>query len=444
MKKNERLFEQLGEVDDKYIAEAAPVKARTGKSFVKWTVIGAMGVTAAGIVLWQSTKNIIPERIPNNKLPEITTTNTQQIELPTNNPPYGQRIEFPEISGELPKISTSGFESGAMGFEGFKAYDVSELLDGNPSRENCGFTELPVFIRSDHTDYSKDGNIYSIEEMDEKLKSIAAQLTDEEYVRGYANRYGYDLAATAGDITLRMTSYGDIGIEFENAVDIPDEFGIYTIKNNDKAQITSSLEYLGEKYGSIFGLSAPVPSFSINYDIYDNPIVGYQLYDDSDDPLTALMNYSFKGLSFTGEDIQTDDTDKYANPYDAYEYTGALTHIGYHDYLSFLEFTGMYPVIGYEQAFEELLGGNYHTTVWEEAYLPEGINPEEVTFTGITYRRTSDYKYELPYYRFLIELHAERTGEYALSEGMREYGAFYVPAVSPEYLIIENTEFAYN
>lgn len=455
MKKNERLLEQLGKVDDKYIVEAAP-GTESKKNHVKWSVIGAMGAAAAGIILWQGTKNI-PDRITGKKIPESTTTTDQQIESPTNNTTsdqqiesptqnktYGQRIEFPEISGDLPIIHTPGAGGEAMGFEGFKAYDVSELLDGNPSRENCEFTELPVFIRSEHADYSKDRNIYSIEEMDEKLKEIAAQLTDEEYVTGYANRHGYDLAATAGDITLRMTSYGDIGIEFENAVDLPDEFGIYTIKNNDRAQITASLEYLGEKYGSIFGLSAPVPSFSIHYNIYDDPGTGYYLYDDSDDPLTALMNYSFGGLSFTGEDIQIDDPDKYANPYDAYEYTGDLTYIRYYNYLSALEFTGMYPVIGYEQAFEELLNGNYHTTVWEEAYLPEGIDPEEVTFTGIMYKRTQDYKYELPYYRFLIELHAERTGEYALSEGMKEYGAFYVPAVSPDYLVIENTDVAYN
>lgn len=437
MKKNERLLEQLGKVDDKYIAEAAP-GTESKKSHVKWSVIGAMGAAAAGIVLWQGTKNI-PDRITGKKIPESTTTNDQQIESPTQNKTYSQRIEFPENTGELPIIHTPGAGGEAMGFEGYWAYDVSELLDGNPSRENCGFTELPVFLRPEQ--YS---NVYSIEEMDEKLKSIAAQLTDEEYVTGYANRHGYDLAATAGDITLRMTSYGDIGIEFENAVDLPDEFGIYMMKNNDRAQITASLEYLGEKYGHIFGLSAPVPSSRISYDIYDNPGTGYQLYDDSDDPLTALMNYNFGGLSFTGEEIQIDDPDKYTNPYDAYEYTGDLTYIRYYNSLSALEFMGMYPVIGYEQAFEELLNGNYHTTVWEEAYLPEGINPEEVTFTGIMYKRTQDYKYELPYYRFLIELHAERTGDYALSEGMKEYGAFYVPAVSPDYLVIENTDVAYN
>lgn len=433
MKKNERLMEQLGEVDDKYIAESAP-ETKAKKSHIKWTVIGAMGAAAAGIVLWQGTK-IIPDK----KVSENNTSYDQQIELPENNKTYGQRIEFPEISGKLPIIRTSGFESGAMGFDGFMTYDISTVLDGNPSRENCEFTELPVFLRSE-----QNRDAYSIEEMDEKLKGIAAQLTDEEYVSSYDNRYDCDLSATAGDINLKMTSSGNISIEFENAVDLPDEFGVYPLKNDDKAQITSSLKYLGEKYGNILGLYAPVPSVNIHYNFDANPSATYNLYDDSDDPLTALMNYSFRELYFVGEEIRTDDSDKYANPYDAYEYTGDLTNIHYNDLLTSLEFTGMYPVIGYEQAYEELLSGNYHTTVWEEACLPDGINPEEVTFTGITYRRTQDYKYELPYYHFLIELHAERTGKYVLSEGMKEYGAFYVPAVSPDYLIIENTDVAYN
>lgn len=465
-------MERLGEVDDKYIIESAPSKAKSGKSRIKWAVIGAMGAVAAGIILWQGAKNIsnikTDKKIPDNTkpydhqidLPDISNEENipdidDEQKTPDSTKTYGQRIEFPEISGELPVINTSGFENSAMGFEGFKSYDVSTLLDGDPSRENCGFTELPVFIRLNTSDHS-NGDTYSIEEMDEKLKGIAAQLTDREYVADYENIYGYDydLSATADDINLKMNAYGNIKIEFENAVDLPDEFGIYSMKNDDAAQITSSLEYLGAKYGNILDLNAPVPSAFIRYDIYATPHATYNLYDDSDDPLTALMNYSFRGLSFEGELIQTgepvqsdgrskyDNPDDYRNPNDAYEYTGDLTKIYYTDYLTALEFMGMYPVIGYEKAYEELLSGNYYTTVWDEAYLPDGINPEEVTFTGIAYRRTQDYKYELPYYRFLIELHPERNEKTRLAEGMKEFGAYYVPAVSPEYLIIENTDVA--
>lgn len=425
-------MEQLGEVEDKYITEAAP-KTKSPKKAVKWAVIGAMGAAAAGVIVWQGVKNI-PDRKADKNTADITRT-------------YGQRIEFPENTGELEIIRTTDPGGEGMGFEGFTTYDVSTLLDGNPSRENCEFTELPVFIRPDHPEYSMDTNIYSIEEMDERLRGIASQLTGEGYVKDSVNKYkyGWDLSATAGDIKLDMDSYDSrINVNFETAVDLPDEFGIYTIKNDDKAQIISSLEYLGEKYGNIFGLYAPVPSVFIDYDIYNNPSGSCYLYDDSDDPLTALLNYNFQRLSFAGEEIQTDDPDKYSNPYDAYEYTGDLATIYYSNNFSYLEFTGMYPVISYDEAYEKLVSGDYYTTVWEEEYLPDGINTDEVTFTGINYKRTSDYKYELPYYRFLIELHPERSEDMQLAEGMREFGAFYVPAVSPEYLVIENTDVAFN
>lgn len=426
MKKNERLLQQLGDVNDKFIAEANP---KPPKNRIKWTLIGAMGTAAAGVIIWQGVKNI-----PDKK-PEKSVSETKK---------YGEIIEFPENTGELEIIRTTDPGGGGMGFEGFMAYDVSTLLDGNPSRENCNFTELPVFIRPDHENYSKDTNVYSIEEMDERLRDIASQLTDEEYIKGYANKHGYNLSATAGDIELKMESSGKIGIEFATAIDIPDEFGIYTIKNADKSQISSSLEYLGEKYGSIFGFYAPVPSIRIEYDIYNNCMASCHLYEDSDDPLTSLMNYSFRYLGFRGEEIPIDNSDKYTNPYDAYEYPGDLKNISYFDDFSYLEFTGMYPIISYDEAYNKLISGDYYTTVWDEHYLPDGINTDEITFTGISYNRTNDYKYTLPYYRFLIELHPERTGDMKLADGMREFGAYYVPAVSPDYLVIENMDVAFN
>ncbi len=432
MKKNERLMEQLGEVDDKYIIEAAP-ETRSKKGRVKWTIIGPLAAAAAGVVLWQGVNNI-PDRNAGKKSPESNITSEQPTEEKKT---YSQIIEFPENTGELPVIRTQNGETGGMGFEGFWAYNVSTLLDGNPSRENCNFTELPVFIEPDEA-----VNIYTTEEMTERLRDIAGQLTEEEFIPVSENHYGYDFSAQAGDVSLFMSSSGSIDINFETAAELPDEYGVYFMKGEEQA--LKSLNYLAEKYRDIIRMNNPTPSVFTDYDIYNNASSSYSLFDNSEDPLTALMNYSFRNVMFCGEEIQTDDPDKYANPYDAYEYTGNLTAIYLNDNFSYKNFAGTYPVISYDEAYEKLISREYYTTVWEEDYLPDGINPDEVTFSGITYKRTADYKYTLPFYRFLIELHPERNEKSRHSEGMKEFGAYYVPAVSPDYLVIENEDVAFN
>lgn len=408
MKKNEKLLEQLGEVDDKYIVESAP-ETRSKKSHIKWAVIGAMGAAAAGIVLWQGTKNI-PDRKADKKVPESTTT-------------YGQRIEFPENTGELPIIRTKNGETGGMGFEGSMTYNLSDLLDGNPSRENCEFTELPVFIEPSNEIYCHgDFPVYTRDEMEERLKDVAGLLTDEEFTPVDRNSNGNYYEAKAGNIELSMDAYSSrIYIEFENSVELPPKYDICDTTDRDHAE--RSLKYLGEKYRDVIRMNNPTPSVFTDFNIYNEPHTTFTLYDNSEDPLTALINYNLRKVYFYGG----------AN----------LTTISIFNEYDYKEFAGMYPVISYDEAYEKLISGEYYTTVWEEEYIPDGINVDEIFFTGIEYKRTHDYKYTLPYYRFLIELHSEWTSK-NVSESIKEYGAFYVPAVSPEYLIIENTDVAFN
>lgn len=406
MKKNERLLQQLGDVNDKFIAEANP---KPKKSRIKFALIGAMGTAAAGVIVWQGVKNI-----PDKK-PEKLVSETKK---------YGEIIEFPENTGELEIIRTTDPGGGGMGFEGFMAYDVSTLLDGNPSRENCEFTELPVFIEPSNEIYSH-GNlpVYTMDEMEERLKDVADLLTDEEFTPVDRHPNGDYYKAKAGNIELSMYSYSSrIYIEFENSVDLPPEYDICNTTDKDHAE--RSLEYLGEKYRDVIRMDNPTPTVFTDFDIYNEPLTTFALYDNSEDPLTALINYNLRKVYFYGG--------------------RKLSTISIYNNYDYKEFAGMYPVISYDEAYEKLISGDYYTTVWDEHYLPDGINTDEITFTGISYNRTNDYKYTLPYYRFLIELHPERTSNMNLADGMREFGAYYVPAVSPDYLVIENMDVAFN
>lgn len=429
MKKNERLMYQLGEVEDKYIAEAFPT-ANASKSHIKRIIIGAMGAAAAGVIVWQGAANI-PNRIPEKEAPstsasqgQITnTTDTSSMATTSDTPTSGsQIIEFPKNSGELEIIGNSGIAGGAMGYEAYMVHDVSEIMGANPSRENCKFTELPVFYDYCHERF-KQPPVLSEEEEEKKLRDIAGKLTDKEvtHINTNPDGVGYNCEAKVGNISLKMFDNG-LRIELGTAVELPDDYNSQNMK--DKEYAISTLNYLFKRYRNIIQMDSPTLDISTTYNIDGDAHTSYFFYDNSEDSLTALMNANFRGGSFD-ENLQSIFLDT------------SFSHM-------YENLAGMYSVISYDEAYEKLIGGDYITTVWVENDLPDGMNTDEIFFTGISYKRTEYHKYCLPYYRFLIELHPERSGSYVLSEGMKEYGAFYVPAVSSDYLASENTDTAFN
>ena len=82
-----------------------------------------------------------------------------------------------------------------------------------------------------------------------------------------------------------------------------------------------------------------------------------------------------------------------------------------------------YRIITEGEAKDLLLKGNCITTV------PYGL-PEEnyIAKTELVYRTGSREQYFMPYYRFYVELPEEE------SDGMKTYGAYYVPAVEEKYI----------
>ena len=84
---------------------------------------------------------------------------------------------------------------------------------------------------------------------------------------------------------------------------------------------------------------------------------------------------------------------------------------------------GDYPIITAKEAKESLAEGNYITTV---PYDMPGM--EYVKKAELIYRTGSLETYFMPYYRFYVEIPELE------EEGLKTYGAYYVPAVEEEYL----------
>ena len=87
---------------------------------------------------------------------------------------------------------------------------------------------------------------------------------------------------------------------------------------------------------------------------------------------------------------------------------------------------GNYPIITVEEAKELLLAGNYASSVPYD--LPKA---EEIAGVELVYRTGSHEAVWLPYYRFLVDLPEEYR---PADKTLRDYGAYYVPAVDGRYI----------
>lgn len=104
-------------------------------------------------------------------------------------------------------------------------------------------------------------------------------------------------------------------------------------------------------------------------------------------------------------------------------------------YLSPPVLLGNYPILTLDEARQELLHGNYLTTVPYD----EVLEAEEIIGAELVYETSDFLIYHQPVYKFYVELDEEV--EYP---GMKTYGIYLVPAVSRDYLEIIPSEIYFN
>ena len=103
---------------------------------------------------------------------------------------------------------------------------------------------------------------------------------------------------------------------------------------------------------------------------------------------------------------------------------GKLMLIRVNDKLSCAEKIGDYPIISPDEAKDLLIEGGYITTVPCE--MP---GEKYIANIELIYRSGIGENIWMPYYRFLVEL-----PEMAQENGLKNFGAYYVPAVEPEFI----------
>ena len=242
--KTEKLLNAIGKIDDNLIYGAVnDAKTKKKNIWIKWSAAAAF----LAFVIFSVT-----QFIPKSNFTE---------ELP-----------------KLPMLSISETSNEAMGFEGYMAYEISELVNANPWNENMEISTLPVY----QNPLSYDENF---------IEHGADFTIMKTYLLEVANRLGMDtvnlpisdntpsaeeqaavLEKTNGDIpdgyfnpTAVIAEKNGIEIEvdasltakitFDPAVTLPDGYVFSYDSSYD--DIASVAEYLKETYKDLLGMDNP-------------------------------------------------------------------------------------------------------------------------------------------------------------------------------------------
>lgn len=390
---NNTLLDAIGRIEERYIVEAKPDEQKTRR-----IPIGRLGILAACLALIVSISYLcFPEHTDSLK-------------------------ELPMLSVEIGDVS--------MGFEGYQAHNIDELVNGNPWNSDTAIKTLPVF---QNVQYSRDGipTRPDLERMKERLLEIAARIgmdtasadievsdnyPDEETIQKVTEKYAErgekvpleffaasEVSLQWEGVEIEVSSDLTATLRFDPALSLPD--GYRFSEDADYKDLTSASEYLKSEFAEFLSMENPTVDISGgDYDI--NGIQQYQIafYDMCGELSEQIVNYNFNRVTFSSND------------------DGELWIVRV--YLPDLtQKLGDYPIIGEKKAEELLAQGHYITTVPVEFPGREYMRKTELVY------RTSGEVY-MPYYRIYVEL-PDMAG---VQTGLPTYGAYYVPAVEADYL----------
>ncbi len=330
----------------------------------------------------------------------------------------------PDISGGLPQIAIPKYESNGMGFEGLMYYSAEELENGNPWREDIALDTLPVF-KNDSYDPSGAGvpiglseaemiaelenaaKVLDLEILETKTETNDTKSEDGTIIPSDAI---YSIRAITGSGNLTVYANGVLVYDLPSNYELPDEYH-FTYSNTSDSEAEAVMTYLTETYASFLNYDHPEIVLQGDYTFSGEYIRRYLAYDSGTDMTERILNYNFRTAQFAPDD------------------NGNLMLIRMNDRLRMAEKLGDYPLISAAEAKEKLLDGQYQTSV------PVAMPGEKyIAKVELVYRSGPREETLLPYYRFYVELQDADGWQMTQSNGLKTYGAYYVPAIQDDYI----------
>lgn len=373
------LYHAINKVDDDILERSETTKRR--HNWLKWAAMAAcLGLVIGGGIFWKSSRQTGP--------------------------------------GGLPMLHIQDNTQGGMGFEGVLCYDIDEIDNGNPWREDMVFSTLPVF---ENLAYHSAGEPVGLKESSilKRLEAACAALGLENAEREYERNGAkvISITAEAGSMTVTVGANGEVTVNFKDGLALPEQLN-FTWHDTSRHEAEEVMAYFIQKFSKLISFEEPEIVLSGDYIMWNdydqegNYITEvrfdreYILYEGAGDETEDLLNYKMQFVQFYPDD------------------EGRLSIIRIHDALSCANKLGNYPIITAAEARDCLLEGNYITGVPYEIEDETLIKKEELVYRSSVLEKTL-----MPYYRFYVELPEMRR-----ENGPTDFGAYYVPAVKPEYI----------
>lgn len=392
--KAEDISEAMNNINEDFIESANERrKPKSRKSaWIKWVSAAA----AIAVFAFAGAKAFIPNRPEQN-----------------DNPVGGTESEY---GSELPILEYVESSAAAYGFEGYLAYDISELENGNPWNEKMVFDALPVFRNNSFNEVGIAYPGIGEEAMLQKLSSITSgEHGETEYSRvgdfssgsGIPDDFVDRIEADFGNHTIEIQSTGTIVVTYNgfDGEELPEDIS-FTYTETSEGDAYRAISYICQNYCDFLDKGNTTFVTSGDYTFDGEFSRNYRIYDFSGDEISDMLNFAFNEIQLAPND------------------EGKLMLIRVNDKLSCAEKIGDYPIISLEEAKDMLLDGGYITTVPYEMPGKKYIAKAE-----LIYRSGTGENIWMPYYRFLVEL-----PEMAQENGLKNFGAYYVPAVKAEFI----------
>ena len=368
--KEKRLLDLIGDIDERYILEAAP-RADKKKPSVFWKI--ALAVAGFAIVL--SVGVLVPQR---------------------------------DSQGELPMLTIRGNMDDGYGFEGHFVHTVEELCSDNPWSADVELSTLPVY-KNPLYPHLKDGYVTSpdTQTMKEVLRETARSLgmdadmpLVENKVTGCDEVYSYCLENER--YTVEVNAWMMVNVGFKQAP-LPDGLCM----NADYDQLKATAAYLKETYRTLLNMTNPtVDIYEGDYSVYGDRRLLVSFYDAAENATDSIVNYAFHRVRFYGNE------------------DGSLSHASF--FGGRTDVVEEYPLITAEEAKRLLADGRYLTSVPDDFPGTEAIGKVE-----LVYRTDNREEFFMPYYKFYVRLDESHD---IPELDLVTYGTYYVPAVSGEYI----------
>lgn len=403
--KREDLINAVSDIDEEFIADAYNARIRHTEQkkrkalYIRFAALTAAAACIIGVIVFNK---------PGEQEPIADVPATQE----------------PDNTKDLEKITLSknGSSSG-MGIYTLLYPDNSAVLHNSPWTEDITVTELPVYRRPAHDAGEPWG--LSEEQIIQQMENVMSSLNmhaDDFTVTTAGENGPYDIpsdavisvSANTEQAQIYGDGYGTVTVFFNYGTSYDSQ--AYTGRTRE--EVISECDDLYQKYGSLIKEDAYVCNLEGDYDIFGNALYRHNIYGVSGDLAETLLNCAYNYVQF-GID----------------EESGDLFLIRVHNELGPARETGMYPVITLDEAYQQLYAGNYVAS--------PGIIPDEsfeIADASLTYINWHNYEYQIPYYRFVINLSGKT--DTADMENLQTYGVYDVPAISPEYIIWKDEETA--